>query len=60
MEIPSKEYLASKLKTRKASKRSLRRQRMVLTSKLTREHIRLLFKHKLNSIKDENSFKSPA
>lgn len=50
MFIPSEDYLKLKLNTRKAKKRSKRRIFSVLTSKLTREHIRKLYKNSFKSV----------
>lgn len=44
IEIPSVQFLQSKLQTKKAKKRSPRRQIAVLTAKLTRKHVRGLYK----------------
>jgi len=61
IEIPSDEIIKAKLKTRKASKRSPRRKFKVLTDKLTREHVRLVYKEKddkiQRSIEDEKAWK---
>lgn len=48
--IPSKEYLAKKLLTKKALKRKPKRQFKVLTDKLTREHVRMLYKTRWEEI----------
>jgi hypothetical protein len=47
--LPSDQYLRQKLSTRKASKRSDKRRIKVLTDKLAREHVRLLYKKALHS-----------
>ena len=61
-EMPSESYLIEKLSRKKASKRSLRRQLRVLTDKLTREHVRKLYKSKFDEERakelKENAWKS--
>lgn len=61
IDIPSDVVIKDKLKTRKASKRSPRRKFKVLTDKLTREHVRLVYKEKdiamQKSIEDEKAWK---
>ncbi len=61
IDIPSDEVIKSKLNTRKASKRNPRRKFKVLTDKLTREHVRLVYKEKdlavQRSIEDEKAWK---
>jgi len=52
IKIPSDKELKDKLKTRKASKRSPRRKFKVLTDKLAREHVRLMFKDEIDKVSE--------